>query len=63
MCTYLSGSTARGCVDTLVSSSEGMNNLTGSVERGSFSKIAADLEWYHKVIHFDWETDGTTGTF
>ena len=59
-CTYLSGSTARGCVYTLVS--EGMKNLTGRIERGSSSEITADLELYGEVILFDWESDGTNGT-
>ena len=61
-CTYLAGSTARGCVYTLVSSSEGTNNLTGSVERGSSDWIAADLELYDEVILLDWESDGAIGT-
>ena len=35
-----------------------MNNLTGSIERGSSDEIAVDLERYHKVILLDWESDG-----
>ena len=60
MCTYLSGSIARGCVYTLVS--EGTNNLTDTIEMGSSKEITANLELYDKVILFDWESDGALGT-
>ena len=60
MCIFLTGSLARGCVYTLVSTSE--ERVTGRVGRGNSSEGVADLNVYDEVILMDWESDGMIGT-
>ena len=61
MCTFLSGSTARGCFYTLVSTSND-GSVSGRIERGNSNEGEADLSAYDEVILIDWESDGTNGT-
>ena len=60
MCIFLTGSLARGCVYTLVSTSE--ERVTGRMERGKSTEGRADLSAYEEVILMDWESDGMIGT-
>ena len=59
MCIFLTGSLARGCVYTLVSTSE--ERVTGHVERGNSTEGRADLSAYDEVILMDWESVGEVG--
>ena len=60
-CTFLSGSTARGCFYTVVSTSND-RSVSGRIERGNSSEGAADLSVYDEVILLAWDSDGTNGT-
>ena len=59
MCTYLSGSDARGCVYTLVS---GVDNIAGSIERGQSVEVTVtDVQPYIDLLAHDWESDNSIG--
>ena len=61
MCTFLSGSSARGCFYTVVSTSND-RSISGCIERGNSSEGTADLSAYDEVILLAWDSDGTNGT-
>ena len=61
MCIFLTGSTARGCFYTVVSTSND-GSVSGCVERGNSSEGAADLSAYDEVILLAWDSNGTNGT-
>lgn len=61
-CSYLSGSDANGCFYILVSGVDGMENVTGRIERGnSGEETLAESPGVIELLAFDWEADGTIG--
>ena len=61
MCTFLTGSTARGCFYTLGSTSND-GSVSGRIERGNSSEGTADLSAYDEVILLAQDSNGTNGT-
>lgn len=62
-CVYLNGSTARGCVYTLVSKVEGVGNVTGTIERSNSKGATIDFLNTLKlsqILLSDWEEDNST---
>ena len=54
-CSYLSGSDVSGCVYVLVSREEGVENVTGFIERDSngVTLEVANIDCYIKVLTYD----------
>ena len=54
-CSYLSGSDVNGCVYVLVSSEEGVENVTGFIERDSngVTLEVANIGCYCEVLAYD----------
>ena len=63
-CSYITGSDALGCVYTLVSKIEKINNITGIINRTSLGVLIdiPDAGCYEIILAYDWESDNTTGT-
>ena len=51
-CSYLNGSDASGCVYILVSREEGMENVTGFIEREDNLEVA-NIGCYREVLAYD----------
>ena len=63
-CDYLPGSDAKGCVYVLQSGQEGVENVTGTIERGSEYGATVqllDVSVFDSLLAFDWELDGSPG--
>ena len=52
-CSYLSGSDVNGCVYVLVSREEGVENVTGFIERDSNGLEVANIGCYSEVLAYD----------
>ena len=64
-CSYITGSDARGCVYTLVSEVEGVDNITGEIERTNSEGVMVGLPHvgcYGELLVYDREEDGSIGS-
>ena len=62
-CSYLSGSDADGCGYILVSGMNGVENVTGHIERtSSGEEVDLDIAPFNKLLGFDLDSTGELNT-
>lgn len=62
-CTYLVNSDTRGCKYVLVSGVDGLENVTGVIDRNSTATIeVSDIGCYGEVLAYGYGEDGATDT-
>ena len=65
-CSYARNSHALGCHYELINRHNGAPNITGTIFRGNqhgeYLRIH-NISHYEDIVAYDWEMDGSTGTF